>query len=87
VFHADLKLELLLPQPPECWDYKQMLPCPATTSWFERNHVLITSFIACSRNSPALLMVIVASLLLCKLKVKLSGRCVLTGEYVYTYRV
>jgi hypothetical protein len=25
----DLKLEILLPQHPECWDYTHSLPCPS----------------------------------------------------------
>jgi hypothetical protein len=29
VVQSGLELQILLPQPPECWDYKQDLPCPA----------------------------------------------------------
>jgi hypothetical protein len=29
VVQADLELEILLPQPPECWDYPYATPCSA----------------------------------------------------------
>jgi hypothetical protein len=40
VAQAGLKLVILLPQPPKCWDYRQVLPC-LVIKYFSKKQSLI----------------------------------------------
>jgi hypothetical protein len=36
---AALELTILLPQPPECWDYRSVLPYPDLTFFLKSNRI------------------------------------------------
>jgi hypothetical protein len=46
VAQASLKLTILLPQPPECWDYRQMPLCLASWGTFNTHHIPVPEMLA-----------------------------------------